>query len=66
MRALREQGWIIERDIKKNIRGRGKTSKIYALRETLEEIIKYYEEKEKEEAARYGDAICRLKDYYST
>lgn len=66
MRALRERGWIIERDIKKNIRGRGKTSKIYALRQTLEEIIKHYEEKEKKESARSSDAICRLKDYYST
>ena len=36
MRALRERGWINERDIKKNTRAR--TSKTYALRQTLEEV----------------------------
>lgn len=62
MGALREKGWIIERDIKKSTKGR--TSKIYALKHNLEEIIKHYEEKEKKESDRASEALRRMKDYY--
>jgi predicted transcriptional regulator len=63
MRTLREMGWITERDIKGN--GKGRPQKIYALRSTIDEIIGYYEEEKSKESARTMEAIRRLKEMSS-
>jgi predicted transcriptional regulator len=59
-RTLREMGWITEQEIKGN--GKGRPQKIYALRSTIDEIIKYYETEKSKEAARSMEAIQRLKE----
>ncbi len=63
MRALREKGWITERDIRRNTKAR--TSKIYALRQTLEDITRHYDEKEKIESARSNEVIRKLRELSS-
>ena len=63
MRTLRERGWLKEHEIKGN--GRGRPSKTYALRSTIDEIIKYYEAEKNVESARTSEAIQRLKELSS-
>ena len=63
MRILREKGWITEHEIKSS--GKGRPSKIYALRTTIDEIINYYEEEKSRESARTSEAIQRLKELSS-
>ena len=63
MRTLRERGWLKEHEIKSNVKGR--PSKIYALRATINEIINYYEKEKTQEAARTSEAIQRLKEMSS-
>lgn len=63
MRTLRERGWVTEQEIKSN--GKGRPQKIYALRSTIDEIIKYYETEKSQESARTMDAIQRLKELSS-
>jgi len=64
MRFLRERGWITERKIGEDAKARA--SKIYALRQTLDEIIIYYEEMEKKESVRLSKSIRRLKEIHSS
>ena len=60
MRALRENNWIEERDVK--VGGKGRPMKVYKLNVPIEEIIKYYEDVKNREAAKTMQAIQRLKD----
>ena len=60
MRTLRQNKWIDERDVK--VEGKGRTTRIYALRVTIEEIIQHYEEEKNNEAAETIQAIQRLKE----
>jgi predicted transcriptional regulator len=57
--TLLERGWIAEREIKREKKGR--PTKIYALRSTIDEIIRYYEDLKTQESARTMEAIQRLK-----
>ena len=59
MRLLRENKWIMEREIKSERKGR--PMKVYSLGVSLEEIIKYYEEEKSRESALAMEAIQRLK-----
>ncbi len=63
MRTLRERGWITEHEIKGD--GKGRPQKIYALRSTIDEIIKHYETEKSQESARTMEAIQRLKELSS-
>ena len=45
--------------------GKGRPQKIYALRATIEEIIKYYEAEKNQESTRTIEAIQRLKELSS-
>ena len=63
MQPLRERNWLTEHEIKSN--GKGRSSKIYALRATINEIINYYEKEKTQEAARTSEAIQRLKEMSS-
>jgi predicted transcriptional regulator len=63
MRTLRKSGWITEREIKGD--GKGRPQKIYALRSTIDEILKYYEAEKNQEAAQTRKAFQRLKELSS-
>ncbi len=63
MRILREMGWVTEHEIRGN--GKGRPQKIYAMRSTIDEIIKYYEIEKSRESARTMEAIQRLKELSS-
>ncbi len=63
MRTMRERGWVAERDIKGD--GKGRPLKIYALRSTIDEIIGCYEAQKTQESARTMEAIQRLKELSS-
>jgi predicted transcriptional regulator len=63
MRTLRENGWVAERDVRGE--GKGRPLKIYSLRTSIDEIIRYYEEQKNQEAAKTMGAIQRLKDLSS-
>ena len=60
MGTLRDMGWISERDVKGS--GKGRPTKIYALRATIEEIVEHYETEKNRESARTIEAIQRLKE----
>ncbi len=62
-RTLREMGWITERDVKGN--GKGRPLKIYSLRTGIDDIIGYYKEQKNQEAAMTMEAIQRLKELSS-
>ena len=64
MRALRENNWIEERDVK--VGGKGRPMKVYKLNVPIEEIIKYYEDVKNREAARSMQAIQKLKELTTT
>ncbi|MFZ2470549.1 MAG: ArsR family transcriptional regulator [Methanothrix sp.] len=63
MRKLRERGWITEREIKHE--GKGRPMKIYALGATIDEIINYYEAEKAQESTQTMVAIQRLKELSS-
>lgn len=60
MRALRNNGWVEEREVKKD--GKGRPMKVYRLIISLEEIIKHFEEEKKVESTMVMENIERLKD----
>jgi predicted transcriptional regulator len=60
MRALRERGWVTERDLKSDRKGR--PLKIYALRSTVDMILEYHESQKNQESARTKEAIQRLRE----
>jgi predicted transcriptional regulator len=63
MQTLRERNWLTEHEIKST--GKGGPLKIYALRENIDEIINYCETEKRREAARFSEAIQRLKELSS-
>jgi predicted transcriptional regulator len=60
MRVLREKGWIAEREMKKE--GKGRPMKIYRLATPIDNIIEYFEEIKRSESARSIETIQRLKE----
>lgn len=60
MRSLRNNGWVEEREVKKD--GKGRPMKVYRLIISLEEIIKHFEEEKKDESTMVMENIERLKD----
>lgn len=61
--TLRKKGWITERNVKLENKGRPMT--FYALRSTIYEIIKYCETEKTEEFAQTMETIKRLKELSS-
>jgi predicted transcriptional regulator len=59
-RTLRNNGWVEEREIKKD--GKGRPMKVYRLTISLEEIIRHFEEEKKKESTRVMENIDRLKN----
>lgn len=64
MRTLRENNWIEEKEIKRE--GKGRPMKVYALRASIDDIIKHYEEEKLHESAQAMESIQRLKQLIST
>jgi predicted transcriptional regulator len=64
MRALRQNKWVEERDIKTE--GKGRPMKVYKLGMPLESIINHYEEESNRESAHAMESIQRLKELTST
>jgi predicted transcriptional regulator len=64
MRTLRENNWIEEKEIKKE--GKGRPMKVYALRASIDDIIKHFEEEKLHESAQAMESIQRLKQLIST
>ena len=60
MRALRQNKWVEERDIKTE--GKGRRMKVYKLGMPLESIINHYEEESNRESAHAMESIQRLKE----
>lgn len=60
MRELREEGWIEEREIKKE--GKGRPLKCYKLAVPLKDIINYFEQKKQKEAEQDLKNIQRLRN----
>jgi len=60
MRSLRNNGWVEEREIKKD--GKGRPMKVYRLTISLEDIIRHFEDEKKRESTKVMENIDRLKD----
>lgn len=60
MRALRQNKWVEEREIKSE--GKGRPMKVYKLGMPLESIINHYEEESNRESAHAMESIQRLKE----
>jgi predicted transcriptional regulator len=60
MNKLREKGWIAERDIKRE--GKGRPMKMYRLTVPIDEIIGHYEEIKRSESAQMMQSIQKLKE----
>ena len=64
MRSLRGNNWIEEREIKRE--GKGRPMKVYSLRASIDEIIKFYEQQKLNESAQAMESIQRLKQLSSS
>lgn len=64
MRTLRENNWIEEKEIKRE--GKGRPMKVYSLRESIDNIIRHFEEQKMHESAQAMESIQRLKQLIST
>ena len=60
MRALRQNNWIEEHEVKRE--GKGRPMKVYKLAVPIDKVIQDYEEKKNNESARTMQAIQRLKE----
>jgi len=60
MGTLRTMKWISEHGVKES--GKGRPTRIYSLRTTIQEIIQHYEEEKNSETARTMQAFQRLKE----
>ena len=60
MRALRQNNWVDERDIKTEVKGRPMT--VYKLGVPIEKIIQYYEDEIDRASAHAMESIQRLKE----
>ena len=60
MRAMRQNNWIEQRNIK--LEGKGRPMIVYKLNVPIEKIIQHYEEERNRESARAMEAIQRLRE----
>ena len=63
MRALRQNNWVEQRNIKAE--GKGRPMIVYKFNVPLETIIQHYEEEKNRESARTSEFIQRLKELSS-
>ncbi|WP_348304727.1 ArsR family transcriptional regulator [Methanothrix sp.] len=60
MRTLRNNNWVVEREIKKD--GKGRPMKVYRLTISLGDIIKHFEDEKRKESAKTLESIEKLKE----
>ena len=59
MRALRNNKWVVEHEVK--LEGKGRPMKVYKLNVPIEKIIQHFEEENNRESARAMESIQRLR-----
>jgi predicted transcriptional regulator len=59
MRELRHENWINEGEVKAE--GKGRPSKVYSLRTSIDDIIGFIEEERRKESAEAMESIQKLK-----
>jgi predicted transcriptional regulator len=64
MSTLRKHGWIAEREIKRE--GKGRPMALYKLTVPIEDIIEYYEKEKRSEISQVMQSIQRLKEISAT
>lgn len=64
MRFLRQNGWIEERDVKGE--GKGRPMKVYTLKVSIDEIIKHFEDQKLRESTKAMESIRKLRELTST
>jgi predicted transcriptional regulator len=64
MRALRNNNWINEREVK--VEGKGRPMKVYKFVVSIDQIIKHFEDQKSQEATQTMQAIQRLKEIAAT
>ncbi len=64
IKDLRQRGWIVERDVKRE--GKGRPMKIYALKPSIDEVIKFYEDEQLRASTHMMQVFSRLKELSST
>jgi predicted transcriptional regulator len=64
MSTLRKHGWIAERDIKRE--GKGRPMALYKLTVPIEDIIEYYEKEKQSEISQVMQSIQKLKEISAT
>ncbi len=63
MRALRENDWVSEKEVRRG--GKGRPMKVYSLLTPIDEIIKHFEEEKQQESAQTMESIQKLKELIS-
>jgi predicted transcriptional regulator len=64
MRALRENDWVSEKEVRRG--GKGRPMKVYSLLTPIDEIIKHFEEEKQQESAQTMESIQKLKEQISS
>jgi predicted transcriptional regulator len=64
MRSLRERGWVEEREVKHE--GKGRPMKVYSLKMPIDQILRQFEEQKVQESAQSMESIQRLKSLVSS
>jgi predicted transcriptional regulator len=64
MRALRENDWVSEKEVRRG--GKGRPMKVYSLLTPIDEIIKHFEEEKQQESAQTMESIQKLKELISS
>jgi len=63
IQALRENGWVAERELKRE--GKGRPKKVYALRSTIGDIIQFYEDMKLQESEQIFQVFTKLRELSS-
>jgi predicted transcriptional regulator len=64
MRALRENEWVSEKEVRRG--GKGRPMKVYSLLTPIDDIIKHFEEEKQQESAQTMESIQKLKELISS
>jgi predicted transcriptional regulator len=63
MRALRDNDWVSEKEVRRG--GKGRPMKVYSLLTPIDEIITHFEEEKQQESAQTMESIQKLKELIS-
>ncbi|MGB3944792.1 MAG: ArsR family transcriptional regulator [Methanothrix sp.] len=63
MRALRDNDWVSEKEVRRG--GKGRPMKVYSLLTPIDEIIRHFEEEKQQESVQTMESIQKLKELIS-